>query len=76
MKKEISIDYSKLTKLYYSISEVAQLFDVNASLIRFWEKELALEQPKKNKKEIVYLRFEKYKPFKKFITLSRFKDLN
>jgi DNA-binding transcriptional MerR regulator len=49
MKKEISIDYSKLTKLYYSISEVAQLFDVNASLIRFWEKELALEQPKKNK---------------------------
>ena len=50
MKKEISIDYSKLTKLYYSISEVAQLFDVNASLIRFWEKELALEQPKKNKK--------------------------
>jgi DNA-binding transcriptional MerR regulator len=50
MKKEISIDYSKLTKLYYSISEVAQLFDVNASLIRFWEKELALEQKKKNKK--------------------------
>ncbi len=50
MKKEISIDYSKLTKLYYSISEVAQLFDVNASLIRFWEKELNLEQPKKNKK--------------------------
>ncbi len=50
MKKEISIDYSKLTKLYYSISEVAQLFEVNASLIRFWEKELELEQPKKNKK--------------------------
>ena len=50
MKKEFSIDYSKLTKLYYSISEVAQLFDVNASLIRFWEKELNLEQPKKNKK--------------------------
>jgi DNA-binding transcriptional MerR regulator len=50
MKKDISIDYSKLTKLYYSISEVAQLFEVNASLIRFWEKELELEQPKKNKK--------------------------
>jgi DNA-binding transcriptional MerR regulator len=50
MKKEISIDYSKLTKLYYSIGEVAQLFEVNASLIRFWEKELELEQPKKNKK--------------------------
>jgi DNA-binding transcriptional MerR regulator len=50
MKKEIIIDYSKLTKLYYSIGEVAQLFEVNASLIRFWEKELELEQPKKNKK--------------------------
>lgn len=26
-------------KLYYSINEVAQAFGVNASLIRFWEKE-------------------------------------
>ena len=26
-------------KLYYSISEVAQMFDVNESLLRFWEKE-------------------------------------
>jgi DNA-binding transcriptional MerR regulator len=50
MKKEISIDYSKLTKLYYSIGEVAQLFEVNASLIRFWEKEFQLKQPKKNNK--------------------------
>ena len=25
-------------KLYYSISEVAQMFDVNESLLRFWEK--------------------------------------
>ena len=56
MKKEISIDYSKLTKLYYSISEVAQLFEVNASLIRFWEKELELEQPKKKqeRQSIIY----------------------
>ena len=50
MKKEFHIDYSKLTKLYYSIGEVAQLFDVNASLIRFWEKEFKLPQPKKNNK--------------------------
>ena len=26
-------------KLFYSIGEVAEMFDVNASLIRFWEKE-------------------------------------
>jgi DNA-binding transcriptional MerR regulator len=50
MKKEFHIDYSKLTKLYYSIGEVAQLFEVNASLIRFWEKEFKLPQPKKNNK--------------------------
>ena len=29
------------TKLFYSIGEVADMFDVNASLIRFWEKEFS-----------------------------------
>jgi DNA-binding transcriptional MerR regulator len=37
-------------KLYYSIGEVARLFDVNTSLIRFWEKEFDVIRPKKNKK--------------------------
>lgn len=37
-------------KLYYSIGEVARAFDVNTSLIRFWEKEFDIIQPKKNKK--------------------------
>ncbi|MCB0395337.1 MAG: MerR family transcriptional regulator [Flavobacteriales bacterium] len=37
-------------KLYYSIGEVAQMFDVNTSLIRFWEKEFDIIKPKKNKK--------------------------
>jgi DNA-binding transcriptional MerR regulator len=40
----------QLTKLYYSIGEVASIFDVNTSLIRFWEKEFTIIQPKKNKK--------------------------
>jgi len=40
----------QLTKLYYSIGEVAAIFDVNTSLIRFWEKEFTIIQPKKNKK--------------------------
>lgn len=39
-----------LTKLYYSIGEVAEMFDVNTSLIRFWEKEFTAIKPKKNKK--------------------------
>lgn len=37
-------------KLFYSIGEVADLFDVNTSLIRFWEKEFDVITPSKNKK--------------------------
>jgi DNA-binding transcriptional MerR regulator len=37
-------------KLYYSIGEVADMFGVNASLIRFWEKEFEVIKPKKNAK--------------------------
>lgn len=37
-------------KLYYSIGEVAKAFGVNTSLIRFWEKEFDVIQPKKNAK--------------------------
>ena len=37
-------------KLYYSIGEVAIAFDVNTSLIRFWEKEFDVLKPKKNAK--------------------------
>jgi DNA-binding transcriptional MerR regulator len=40
----------KIEKVYYSISEVAELFEVNASLIRFWEKEFDILKPLKNKK--------------------------
>jgi len=40
----------KIDKLYYSIGEVASLFDVNASLIRYWEKEFDILKPQKNKK--------------------------
>ncbi|MDD2412733.1 MAG: MerR family transcriptional regulator [Bacteroidales bacterium] len=39
-----------LDKLYYSIGEVAKMFDVNTSLIRFWEKEFDIIKPQKNKK--------------------------
>jgi DNA-binding transcriptional MerR regulator len=37
-------------KRYYSIGEVATAFKVNTSLIRFWEKEFDVLQPKKNAK--------------------------
>ncbi len=37
-------------KIYYSIGEVAEMFGVNASLIRFWEKEFDIIRPHRNKK--------------------------
>lgn len=37
-------------KLYYSIGEVCKILDVNASLVRFWEKEFEILKLKKNKK--------------------------
>lgn len=37
-------------KLYYSIGEVAEAFEVNTSLIRYWEKEFDILKPKKNAK--------------------------
>jgi DNA-binding transcriptional MerR regulator len=44
------IDIQQLSKLYYSIGEVAELLNVNASLLRFWEKEFQFEIAKKNAK--------------------------
>jgi DNA-binding transcriptional MerR regulator len=41
---------TKVEKLYFTISEVAAMFNVNASLIRYWEKEFDIIQPRKNKK--------------------------
>ena len=40
----------KIEKLFYSIGEVAAMFHVNTSLIRFWEKEFDIIKPQKNKK--------------------------
>jgi|TARA_B110000208_G_C11751010_1_gene423427 DNA-binding transcriptional MerR regulator len=42
----INIELDK-NKMYYSIGEVSKIFDVNASLIRFWEKEFKQLSPKK-----------------------------
>ncbi len=39
---------NEIEKLYFSIGEVAEMFDVNASLVRFWEKEFPQLQPRKN----------------------------
>ena len=38
---------NKELNLYYSIGEVAKMFDVNESLLRYWEKEFPIISPKK-----------------------------
>ncbi|WP_090603805.1 MerR family transcriptional regulator [Parapedobacter koreensis] len=40
----------EITKLYYTMGEVTTMFGVNASQIRFYEREFDIIQPKKNKK--------------------------
>ena len=51
-------------KLYYSMSEVAEMFDVNQSLIRYWESKFDCLRPKKNKKGNRMFRPEDIENFK------------
>jgi DNA-binding transcriptional MerR regulator len=48
-------------KQYYTMGEVADMFRVNQSLLRFWETEFSVIQPKKNKKGDRYFRPEDIK---------------
>ena len=45
-----SIDTQNLDKLYYSIGEVSEMFDVSRSLLRYWENEFSFLTPRKNRK--------------------------
>ncbi len=42
----MALNTNKDNKLYYSIREVAQMFDINESTLRFWEKEFPDLRPK------------------------------
>ena len=42
--------YIPMEKLYYSIGEVSESLGINASTLRFWEKEFDCIHPVKNKK--------------------------
>lgn len=47
---EIPEDEILFQKQYYSIGEVAGMFKVNTSLIRYWENEFDILEPRKNRK--------------------------
>ena len=46
----MTLNNNPTEKLFYKISEVAEMFNVNISAVRFWEKEFDILKPKKNKK--------------------------
>ncbi|HVU98974.1 MAG TPA: MerR family transcriptional regulator [Puia sp.] len=53
---EIPADEVLFSKQYYTMGEVSEMFRVNQSLLRFWETEFDILQPKKNKKGDRYFR--------------------
>jgi hypothetical protein len=53
---QIPEDEVLFLKQYYTMGEVAEMFRVNQSLLRFWEAEFSILQPKKNKKGDRYFR--------------------
>src|ERR1700749_237041 len=61
----------EISKMYYTMGEVAAIFDVNQSLIRFYEKEFDILQPKKNKKGNRYFTPEDIEHLKIIFNLIR-----
>lgn len=58
-----------MEKLYYSISEVAEMFNVNQSNLRFWEKEFPQLKPKRNAKATRFYTKDDIQVIKKIIFL-------
>ena len=68
---EVPSDEILFQKSYYSIGNVAEMFKVNISLIRFWENEFDILKPKKNAKGDRYFRPEDVKNLKLIYHLLR-----
>lgn len=61
----------EISKMYYTMGEVSKLFDVNPSLLRFYEKEFDVLQPKKNKKGNRYFTPEDIENLRIILHLTR-----
>lgn len=69
-------------KAYYTIGEVAEMLDVNTSLIRFWEKEFKQLKPifsknghrRYSKSDIALIRYIQYLTKEKGLTLDGVKQ--
>jgi len=70
-KVDIPEDKILFEKSYYSIGAVSEMFNVNQSLIRYWENEFDILKPKKNKKGDRFFRPEDVKNLKLIYQLLR-----
>lgn len=48
----MALNMNKNLKLYYSIGEIAKMFDINESTLRYWESEFPHLKPKTNSKNV------------------------
>lgn len=62
-------------KLYYSIAEVAKMFDINLSNLRFWEKEIRQLKPRRNDKGTRFYTKEDIQVVKQIVFLVNEKKL-
>ena len=69
----VPADEELFKKQYYSIGKVAKMFNVNISLIRFWEKEFDILKPKLNGKGDRHFRPEDVKNLQHIHHLLRVK---
>ena len=70
-KIDVPEDDILFEKSYYSIGAVSEMFNVNQSLIRYWENEFTILKPKKNKKGDRFFRPEDVKNLKLIYQLLR-----
>jgi len=63
----------QVTKLYYPIGEVAEMLEVNTSMIRFYEKEFSILKPKLNAKGNRLFRPEDIENLKIILNLIKYK---
>lgn len=68
---EVPDDETLFSKRYYSIGAVSAMFNVNASLLRFWENEFSILKPKKNGKGDRFFRPEDIKNLQMIYHLLR-----
>ncbi len=61
----------ELTKLYYSIGEVSDMFGVSNSLIRYWESEFSILKPSKNRKGDRQFRVKDIQVLERIFTLVK-----